>query len=91
MRSAGGLESLIGAPEPKLEEAMEAEHTHGPGTESSDLFVTSNYGVRTCSNTEWLFVAEPSATPESLGLCAAALEPPSACAAAAAAQLSVGQ
>ena len=51
---------------------MAAEHMSGPGTESTDTFVTGNYGVSTCAKTEWRFVVDESATPASLELCAAA-------------------
>ena len=46
----GGLEGVIGAPDPKLREAMAADHVKGPGTESRDEFVTGNCearGIRT--------------------------------------------
>eukprot|EP00966_Prymnesium_polylepis_P105873 2451571-Prymnesium_polylepis.1 len=43
----GGLEGIIGSPFPKLLAAMTADHTSGHGTESTDEFVTGNYGVRT--------------------------------------------
>ena len=45
----GGLEGVVGSPSPKLVEAMDAEHTQGPGSESTDAFVTGNYDVRTTS------------------------------------------
>ena len=64
----GGLEGLIGAPNPKLEEGMAEEHLSGPATESIDTFVTGNYGVETCSKVEWLFVVDAEATPDSAGL-----------------------
>ena len=53
----GGLEGVVGAPKPMVRAAMEAEHTQGPGTESTDPFVTGNYGVRTFSAAEWHFSA----------------------------------
>ena len=64
----GGLEGIVGSPSPKVFEGMENDHLHGPGSESHDTFVTGNYGVETCSKVEWQFVAEPKATPETLGL-----------------------
>eukprot|EP00966_Prymnesium_polylepis_P181175 4196501-Prymnesium_polylepis.2 len=64
----GGLEGVVGSPNPKLFEAMAAEHTNGPGTESSDQFVTNNYGVQTCSKAEWLYVVAAEATPAELNL-----------------------
>ena len=38
----GGLEGVIGPPNPKLLEAMAADHKAGPGTESTDMFLTGN-------------------------------------------------
>ena len=38
----GGLEGVVGSPNPKLLEAMAADHMSGPGTESADMFVTGN-------------------------------------------------
>jgi hypothetical protein len=38
----GGLEGVVGPPHPKLYDAMTNEHTRGPGTESTDEFVTGN-------------------------------------------------
>ena len=64
----GGLEGVIGSPNPKLLEAMAADHIDGQGTESTDEFVTGNYGVRTSSKVEWLFVCDPEATAEQLNL-----------------------
>ena len=60
----GGLEGVIGSPNPKLLEAMAADHIDGQGTESTDEFVTDNYGVRTSSKVEWSFVCDPEATAE---------------------------
>ena len=42
-----------------------ADHERGPGTESKDTFVTGNYGVATCSATEWAFVTDETGTPPS--------------------------
>ena len=60
-----GLERVIGAPSPgsmdDVLDAMEAEHLHG--SESDEVFVTANYGVRTSSATEWRFVVTPGAPP----------------------------
>ena len=64
----GGLEGVIGAPSPKLLEAMAADHTIGHGTESTDEFETSNYGIRTTSKVEWMLVVEDRASPDQLGL-----------------------
>ena len=41
----GGLESLIGPPNPNLKDAMEREHCHS--ADSTQLFRTSNYGIDT--------------------------------------------
>lgn len=53
----GGLEARIGAPQPKVAEAMEAEHT--AHAESKAPFRTSNYGIETTTEAEWLFVCAP--------------------------------
>jgi len=69
----GGLEGIVGAPSPKLFEAMANEHTNGPkhregpGSESTDNFITGNYGVETDSNTEWHYVTDEGATPQEVG------------------------
>ena len=62
----GGLEGVIGSPDPKLMKAMATEHTECG--DSTDVFVTGNYGVETTSKTEWLFTAVGTATPEQAGL-----------------------
>ena len=64
----GGLEGVVGPPNPKLLKAMTAEHMEGQGAESTDEFVTGNYGIRTSSKVEWLFVCDPEATPTQLNL-----------------------
>jgi hypothetical protein len=53
----GGLEAKIGAPDPKVREAMENEHTKAP--DSQDEFTSGNYGITTTPHTEWLFITEP--------------------------------
>jgi len=53
----GGLEARIGAPQPQVAEAMEAEHM--AHAESSVPFCTGNYGVDTTTETEYLFVCAP--------------------------------
>ena len=58
----GGLEGVVGGPSPNFVHAMHAEHTERG--DSHESFSTSNYGVKTCSSTEWRFVAEPDAPPE---------------------------
>ena len=57
----GGLEAIVGAPLPRVREAMAAEHTQQP--DSHLEFTTKNYGVTTTSATEWAFVAEPESRP----------------------------
>jgi len=47
-------------------EGIRNDHLKGPGTESSDVFTTSNYGVETQSRIEWHFVASSDVTPEQL-------------------------
>ena len=64
---------IVGAPSPKLFAAMANEHTNGPkhregpGSESTDNFITGNYGVETDSNTEWHYVTDEGATPQEVG------------------------
>ena len=53
----GGLEKKIGPPNPRVREAMEAEHTKKD--DSRDEFTTGNYGVSTTPEIEWWFVADP--------------------------------
>ena len=57
----GGLEAMVGAPQPRVREAMAAEHTEQP--DSHLEFTTENFGVTTTSATEWAFVAEPRSRP----------------------------
>jgi hypothetical protein len=47
----------VGAPLPRVREAMAAEHTNQP--DSRLEFTAENYGTTTTSATEWAFVAEP--------------------------------
>ena len=57
----GGLEAIVGAPLPRVREAMAAEHTQQC---DSDLeFTAENYGTTTTSAKEWAFVAEPESRP----------------------------
>ena len=53
----GGLEAKIGAPNPKVRETMESEHTKAP--DSQGEFTSGNYGITTTPQTEWWFIAEP--------------------------------
>ena len=64
----GGLEAIVGSPNPKLFEGMAADHTDGPGTESTDTFVAGNYGVQTSSKVEWFYGVDADATPAQFGL-----------------------
>ena len=59
---------LSGSPNPNVLQGIEEDHLKGPGTESSDFFTTSNYGVETQSRIEWHFVAKADATPAQLGI-----------------------
>ena len=52
----GGLEGVIGGPNPNLQQAMADEHLHR--SESTQEFTTNNYGVTTTSEIEWLYVVE---------------------------------
>ena len=52
----GGLEGVIGGPNPNLHQAMADEHLQG--SESTQEFTTSNYGVTTTSEIEWRYVVE---------------------------------
>ena len=58
----GGLEGQIGAPPPKIREAMATEHT-ADGGDRHDEFTSGNYDVTTTSAIEYAFVATPEATP----------------------------
>ena len=53
----GGLEAHIGAPDEKVLQAMEREHT--AAADSRGNFTTPNYGITTTPETEWRFVAKP--------------------------------
>jgi hypothetical protein len=58
-----GLEGIIGAPDPKVEQAMASEHM-SEGGDRHEEFKTNNYGVTTTSATEWAFVATPDELPQ---------------------------
>ena len=53
----GGLEAIVGAPDPKVIVAMEREHCDAQDSELP--FSTDNYLVRTTSRIEWYFVVDP--------------------------------
>ena len=57
----GGLEGLVGSPNPMVMEAMAGEHSARSDSERD--FTTSNYGLRTTSAVEWAFVATPDKPP----------------------------
>jgi len=57
----GGLEAMVGAPLPRVRDAMAAEHTKQ--RDSHLVFTAENYGTTTTSATEWAFVAEPESRP----------------------------
>lgn len=54
-----GLTAFLGPPKKLIFEAMEREHCHS--ADSHAQFYTSNYGITTSSNIEWMFVLDPSA------------------------------
>ena len=58
----GGLEGLVGSPNPKVMAAMDEEHS--ARSDSTRDFTTSNYDLRTTSAVEWAFVATPDAPPD---------------------------
>ena len=58
----GGLEALVGSPNPNIRKMMADEHTDRG--DSAREFTTSNYDLRTTSATEWAFVATPNEPPE---------------------------
>ena len=47
---------------------MKDEHTNGPGSESTDEFITGNYGIKTSSKVEWSFVVNDEATSDQVGV-----------------------
>ena len=57
----GGLEAKVGAPNPKIVDAMAAEHTDRD--DSNVELVSSNHHVKTTSAIEWRFVVEPDHPP----------------------------
>ena len=64
----GGLEGVVGPPNPKVSDGLLRDHTKGGSTESADWFTTGNYGVRTSSQIEWHYVVNAEATPAQFGL-----------------------
>ena len=55
----GGLEGVVGAPDPHLLETMKNEHTEGH--DATREFTTGNYGLTTTSAKEWSFVVDEAA------------------------------
>jgi hypothetical protein len=53
-----GHESLVGSPNPKVEEGMRREHCDRLNAKSE--FVTSNYNIKTFPELEWHFVVDPT-------------------------------
>lgn len=62
----GGLEGLVGPPKADVMSGMIQDHTKG--IDCNEFFVTGNYGVKTTSETEWLFVVDPDHGPKDLRL-----------------------
>ena len=56
----GGLDALVGRPRPDQQAGMEQEHCARP--DASTPFDVPNYGTRTVSFVEYVFVADPSAS-----------------------------
>ena len=54
----GGLEAIVGAPDPRVAEGMRADHCLGP--DASTPFETPNYRLSTNSEDEYHFVVDPS-------------------------------
>ena len=57
-----GLEGKVGAPQPKVLIAMTNEHTLME--DSSEPFTAGNYVIKTTSEVEWRFVADPTKAPK---------------------------
>merc|ERR1719350_2401272 len=53
----GGLEALIGSPNPNVRKAMHTEHCEEKY--SSEEWTTGNYGIKTTPRTEWEFIVTP--------------------------------
>ena len=68
-----GPEALIGYPNPKLYEAMVAEHCTRPNTRN--LFTAPNYGLVTTPEWEWQWVVDPDTPPASLRAASHGLSP----------------
>ena len=52
-----GLEGLLGSPSPELLQAATQEHC--ACADSDEWFTATNYGIRTTSHLEWLYVSDP--------------------------------
>ena len=55
----GGLEGVVGSPQPDIARACEEEHTEAD--DSLSEFVCAHYDITTTSQAEWRFVATPDA------------------------------
>ena len=53
-----GLEGKVGSPDPKVEEAMRAEHCEK--ADCHEPYKTGNYAINTSSTIEFWFVVEPT-------------------------------
>lgn len=53
----GGLDSLVGMPDPRVFEEMEKEHCRS--VDSNETWTTDNYGISTTPKIEWFFVVSP--------------------------------
>ena len=53
----GGLEAVVGAPNPSVRLGMTRDHCES--ADSDDIFLTPNYSMNTTARAEWWFVADP--------------------------------
>ena len=53
----GGLEGIVGAPNPMIQTGMTRDHCEGE--DADEPYVSSNYKMRTTSRVEWWFVFDP--------------------------------
>lgn len=60
----GGLEGVIGAPDPKVPEAIKREHAAGMAPDADRHFTTDNYEITSTSAIEFRFVDDPDNVPE---------------------------
>jgi hypothetical protein len=62
----GGLEAIVGPPDPKIDIGMEREHC--VSADSTVTFTTPNYGIVTTSQIEYYYVVDPSGGLVELGI-----------------------